>query len=184
MCDFIHNQNIKSLIEYIVTKHLSATSSPSSVTDRPSLEDVATPYVQTLTILRKTYEDDLRIDKDQTVDQEGREQSNGTGSYYDHARSGMSEKAMEDQRKFREVDEEESYFDCDDDEDGMQGMGDSRTMNETTDVENDLHRAPRMFSLTEQTSSTDSREEEIGHGDERQQTTEAENGTGTVDAPI
>jgi hypothetical protein len=61
------------------------------------LEDVATPYVQTLTILRKTYEDDLRIDKDQTVDQEGREQSNGTGSYYDHARSGMSEKAMEDQ---------------------------------------------------------------------------------------
>jgi protein phosphatase-4 regulatory subunit 3 len=184
MCDFIHNQNIKSLIEYIVTKHLSATSSPSSVTDRPSLEDVATPYVQTLTILRKTYEDDLRIDKDQTVDQEGREQSNGTGSYYDHARSGMSEKAMEDQRKFREVDEEESYFDCDDDEDGMQGVGDSRTMNETTDVENDLHRAPRMFSLTEQTSSTDSREEEIGHGDERQQTTEAENGTGTVDAPI
>ena len=97
MCDFIHNQNIKSLIEYIVTKHLSATSSPSSVTDRPSLEDVATPYVQTLTILRKTYEDDLRSDKDQAVDQEGREQSNGTGSYYDHARSGMSEKAMEDQ---------------------------------------------------------------------------------------
>ena len=88
------------------------------------------------------------------------------------------------QRKFREVDEEESYFDCDDDEDGMQGVDDSRTMNETTDVENDLHRTPRMFSLTEQTSSTDSREEEIGHGDERQQTTEAENGTGTVDAPI
>jgi len=26
----------------------------------------------------------------------------------------MNEKALEDQRKFREVDQEESYFDCDD----------------------------------------------------------------------
>lgn len=96
MCDFIHNQSIKSLIEYIVTKHLSV-SSPSSVTDRPSLEDVATPYVQTLTILRKTYEDDLRNAKDQLSGQEGRDQSNGSGSYYDHTHTGMSEKALEDQ---------------------------------------------------------------------------------------
>jgi len=96
MCDFIHNQNIKSLIEYIVTKHLSV-SSPSSVTDRPSLEDVATPYVQTLTILRKTYEEDLRNAKEQANEQDGREQGNGSGSYYDHSRTGMSEKAMEDQ---------------------------------------------------------------------------------------
>lgn len=96
MCDFIHNQNIKSLIEYIVTKHLSV-SSPSSVTDRPSLEDVATPYVQTLTILRKTYEEDLRNAKEQASDQDGSGQGNGAGSYYDHGRTGMSEKALEDQ---------------------------------------------------------------------------------------
>lgn len=97
MCDFIHNQNIKSLIEYIVTKHLSV-SSPSSVTDRPSLEDVATPYVQTLTVLRKTYEEDLRNAKEQSSDKDvGRDQDKGSGSYYDHTRTGMSEKALEDQ---------------------------------------------------------------------------------------
>lgn len=97
MCDFIHNQNIKSLIEYIVTKHLSV-SSPSSVTDRPSLEDVATPYVQTLTILRKTYEEDLRNAKEQAAsEQEGEQGKGSSSSYYDHARTGMSEKALEDQ---------------------------------------------------------------------------------------
>lgn len=103
MCDFIHNQNIKSLIEYIVTKHLSV-SSPSSVTDRPSLEDVATPYVQTLTILRRTYEEDLRNAKEQASEPDGREQSKGSGSYYDHARTGMSEKALEDQVRTTWVD--------------------------------------------------------------------------------
>lgn len=85
------------------------------------------------------------------------------------------------QRKFREVDEEESYFDCDDDEEVMQGAVASPSMNETTDVENDLHRTPRMFSLTEQTTSTDNREEERADGDERQQATEAEKGTSTGD---
>lgn len=100
MCDFIHKQNIKSLIEYIVTKHLSL-SSPSSVIDRPSLEEVATPYVQTLTILRRTYEDDLRHAKSQVADEGGTAQSNG--AYFDNStvpRAAMSEKALEDQVRF------------------------------------------------------------------------------------
>lgn len=100
MCDFIHNQNIKSLIEYIVTKHLSAPS-PSSVSDRPSLEDVATPYVQTLTILRKTYEDDLRHAKSQVADEGNISQSEG--AYFDNStvpRAGMSEKVLEDQVRY------------------------------------------------------------------------------------
>jgi protein phosphatase-4 regulatory subunit 3 len=96
MCDFIHNQNIKSLIEYIVTKHLFEAT-PKSVTDRPSLEDVATPYVQTLTILRKTYEDALRQANEQAADKGA--QSNG--AFFDNsARTGMSEKALEDQVRF------------------------------------------------------------------------------------
>lgn len=52
------------------------------------------------------------------------------------------------QRKFREVDEEEAYFDCDDGEDMEETQNTS-----TTDSENDLHRTPRMFSLSEQASS-------------------------------
>lgn len=96
MCDFIHNQNIKSLIEYIVTKHLFEVT-PNSVTDRPSLEDVATPYVQTLTILRKTYEDDLRQANEQAADQ----YAQGSSAFSDNsARTGMSEKALEDQVRF------------------------------------------------------------------------------------
>lgn len=83
------------------------------------------------------------------------------------------------QRKFREVDEEESYFDCDDDEEGMQGAVESRSTDETANIENDLHRTPRMFSLTEQTSSIDNREEERADGDKRLQGSEAENGTST-----
>jgi len=43
----------------------------------------------------------------------------------------MNEKALEDQRKFREVDQEESYFDCDDDDD---------------DEEEPSIRTPRIFS--------------------------------------
>lgn len=96
MCDFIHNQNIKSLIEYIVTKHLFAVT-PNSVTERPSLEDVATPYVQTLTILRKTYEADLRQANEQAADQDAK----GSGAFFDKSvRTGMSEKALEDQVRF------------------------------------------------------------------------------------
>ena len=53
MCDFINSKNINSLIEYIVTKHLSVTGTEAPA---PSLEDVSSPYVNTLTDLRRAYE--------------------------------------------------------------------------------------------------------------------------------
>jgi len=56
MCDFIHNENIMSLMEYIVTKHLSVTHTDCR---GPSLEDVSSPYVSTLTTLRESYEQHL-----------------------------------------------------------------------------------------------------------------------------
>jgi protein phosphatase-4 regulatory subunit 3 len=54
MCDYIHSEKIRSLIEYIVTKYLSAN--PQENAPAPRLEDVSSPYVSTLTVLRKTYE--------------------------------------------------------------------------------------------------------------------------------
>lgn len=52
MCDFIRTENIKSLIEFIVTKHLTPSSN-----DGKSLEDVANPHVDTFKQLRKKYEE-------------------------------------------------------------------------------------------------------------------------------
>lgn len=96
MCDFINKKNIFSLIEYIVTKHLWAKDE-SLV---PSLEDVSSPYVSTLTCLRETHEKLLR-------EKNGTDASGIKGS---HELVVRNEKALEDQRKFRKVDEEESYF--------------------------------------------------------------------------
>ncbi|KAL3778417.1 hypothetical protein ACHAW5_005438 [Stephanodiscus triporus] len=56
ICDFICLENIKSLIDYIVTKHLTKNNSASSVdANNPSLEDIANPYVETFKQLRKMY---------------------------------------------------------------------------------------------------------------------------------
>jgi hypothetical protein len=54
----------------------------------------------------------------------------------------MNEKGREDQRKFREVDQEESYFDCDEDED-------ETVMERQQEPETEMHQAPRMFSLSQ-----------------------------------
>ena len=107
MCDFINTKNINSLIEYIVTKHLSATGTEAPV---PSLEDVCSPYVNTLTCLRHAYEKLLHEKGNTGGNQAINQISNDIG----RGRVMMNEKALEDQRKFREVDQEESYFDCDD----------------------------------------------------------------------
>jgi hypothetical protein len=56
----------------------------------------------------------------------------------------MNEKGREDQRKFREVDQEESYFDCDDDDDD-----DETVMERQQKPETEMHKAPRMFSLSQ-----------------------------------
>jgi protein phosphatase-4 regulatory subunit 3 len=104
MCDFIHTENIKSLIEYIVTKHLFATSAEAP---GPSLEDVSSPYVSTLTVLRKAYEKNLKgANKAQTADskEQPATESEESHSRYFHGNSVvraprvvMNEKALEDQ---------------------------------------------------------------------------------------
>lgn len=105
ICEFIRTENIRSLIEYIVTKHLSEGQALSNSRDSdfkhlPSLEDVATPYVDTLTQLRQKYEENIK--KDDSTD--------GFTDGGERRRTALNEKAIEDQRKFRETDEEESYF--------------------------------------------------------------------------
>lgn len=104
MCDFIHTENIVSLIEHIVTKHLSATNAEAPV---PSLEDVSSPYVSTLTVLRKAYEKNLKGgNKSQSADAQEQPQggSDDAHSRYFHGNSVartsrvvMNEKALEDQ---------------------------------------------------------------------------------------
>ena len=59
----------------------------------------------------------------------------------------MNEKGREDQRKFREVDQEENYFDCDDDEE--EEDEDETVMERQQAPETEMHKAPRMFSLSQ-----------------------------------
>jgi len=161
MCDYIHSENVKPLIEYIVTKHLSASHAENTV---PSLEDVSSPYVSTLTVLRKAYEANLNATKTPQSPVSGDNSSASTpvspgGSRYfrdglarQHgAARQLSGKALEDQRKFREADQEESYFDSDDG-----GPSAGRAVPPAVDevdaqqaVESELHRTPRMFSLAQ-----------------------------------
>ena len=107
-------------------KHLSAPGP-----NQKSLEEVATPYVNTLTTLRKAYEDSLSA---ATVISEGGPRNDDTknknspntspigNARYFSTMGGrpmelISEKALEDQRKFRQTGSEESYFDDDEDDD-------------------------------------------------------------------
>ena len=123
MCEFIRIENIKSLIEDIVTKHMRQQSRQLSDTSivkvSPSLEDVATPYVDTLTLLRQRHEENTSGSNSETAN--GTDDAKGK-------RVAMSEKAIEDQRKFREADEEESYFfdDVEDSNEVMNYNGDVR----------------------------------------------------------
>jgi hypothetical protein len=161
MCDFIHSENIKSLIEYIVTKHLDNGNAENGTHAGPSLEDVSSPYVSTLTVLRKSYEanqiasnlslhDVLSDGNDMQVPT-----SPGGSRYFPaghhqqinhHGSRQLSGKALEDQRKFREVDEESLYFESDDfDEDSSSVpmvVDDANAQQE-----GELRRTPRMFSL-------------------------------------
>mmetsp|Transcript_458 Transcript_458/g.724 ORF Transcript_458/g.724 Transcript_458/m.724 type:complete len:233 (-) Transcript_458:164-862(-) len=127
MCDFIKTENIKSLIEYIVDKHLSKhqphTGNQASSTNQfLSLEDVATPYVDTLSQLRKKHEENqiaAKVERDgyDYISHGANSTSNPlvpSGSPIRGPRAGLSGKALEDQRKFLESDEEESYFNDED----------------------------------------------------------------------
>jgi len=124
MCDFIKTENIKSLLEYIVTKHLQQTlqakiGSTFESMKYQSIEDVATPYVDTLTQLREKHEENIQSLRGGQI-HTGVNVENGNSrltSSMCMTRVGMSQKAIEDQRKYRERDEEESYFNDEDDDD-------------------------------------------------------------------
>ena len=142
MCDFINSKRINSLIEYIVTKHILATGAEAPL---PSLEDVSSPYVSTLTCLRHAHEELVRGRNTQT----NANDANGRNEDMTN-RIVTNEKALEDQRKFRQVDQEESYFDCDDDDDEGERLGGAAV--DTNMVINPLgqhHKTPRIFSLTQ-----------------------------------
>ena len=166
MCDYIHSENIKSLLEYIVTKFLA-----NDQTDRrneTNLEDVSSPYVSTLTTLRKAYEENIQGTQQQKYDDEERGQSSPGGSRYFPGGlhppvRQLSGKALEEQRKFLAVDNEESYFDIDDEYDEQNQSQQQQHQqqqqqtavapifdkNEARDNEREIHRTPRMFSLSQ-----------------------------------
>ena len=181
MCDYIHNENIKSLLEYLVTKHISAEDKES---DKPRLEELSSPYVSTLTVLREAYEAN-RNATDQ-MDQRGfsaGQASPGGSSYYPPSGASpnhsapLSGKALEDQRKFREADEEEAYFESSESEKEVEVPSPSPIVSPkgsvvpppstlsvpmavdevdtaagpgaTVDGSTELHRTPRMFSLAQ-----------------------------------
>lgn len=126
-CDFICVENIKSLIDCIVLKHLSKSTAASSTTtdgkNNPSLEDIANPHVDTFKQLRKAYDDNNNIKLEQGGGEGGgllHSNLNVINGNHDgllmngQGRSILNKKGLEDQRKFREADEEESYFNEDD----------------------------------------------------------------------
>ena len=103
ICDYINTSNTKSLIDYIVTKHFypqevePTNPSNSSQTQNPTLEEVATPYVDTLTLLREKYEEMSKGDLDFIAQKSKFDQDTyGPGSMRERA-VRLSERAMEDQ---------------------------------------------------------------------------------------
>jgi transcription initiation factor TFIIIB Brf1 subunit/transcription initiation factor TFIIB len=169
MCDYIHHENIKCLLDYIGRRHLTPNDSRS---DDLSLEDVSSPYVSTLTTLRKAYE--ANLEETEHLLKTGQSSPGGSRyfpggiQYSSSAPSSsrmLSGKALEDQRKFQLKDKEESYFEMDDDDDDdVDEKGNRKStksgVNESPEKEGDLHRTPRMFSLMETTSSSQQQQEE------------------------
>lgn len=122
MCDFICIENIKSLIHYIVTTHSTCKNPESSIgISSLSLEEIANPHVETFKQLRKIYNENTTTENqggggllilDNEVSINGIRDGvamNGEDSII------LNEKALEDQRKFRQAEEDDSYFNDDDD---------------------------------------------------------------------
>ena len=112
ICDFINKFNIKSLIDYIVTKHFypqeteQNNSSNSVHVKNPTLEEVANPYVDTLTLLREKYEKMSKGDSESKFDQDAYD----PGSTRDRA-VPLSERAMEAQvRTFFDIQSSNENF--------------------------------------------------------------------------
>ncbi|KAK1734523.1 serine/threonine-protein phosphatase 4 regulatory subunit 3 [Skeletonema marinoi] len=115
MCDFIRTENIKSLLEYIVTKHLTKSASPGE----KSLEDIANPHVDTFAQLRRTHEENIGMHLDPN-NEEGNPGNDGA-TFNGRPAPVINKKALEDQRKYREAESEDSYFNDDDDDDEVMG---------------------------------------------------------------
>jgi len=154
MCDFICFEKIKSLIDYIVTKHLSKTNNPK---DR-SLEDIANPHVETFKQIRKVFEDN-NTKSEQAGAGESFHSGSGDASIngsHDgllvngRGRSILGKKALEDQRKFRQADEDDSYFNDDDDDDD-----DTEVAGPPAPPEQKLSTSDDMASLMDDVKSLD-----------------------------
>ena len=109
MCDFICFENIKSLIDYIVTAHLNRKNPGTPVdVNYPSLEDIANPYVDTFKQLRKMYNENNKPEQP-----EGRLSLLGSDLNINGNHDGLqlnggekvmlNEKALEDQVSARNV---------------------------------------------------------------------------------
>jgi len=125
MCDFIRAENIKSLLEHIATKHLTTVSGHSPPIndkmhsyDTLTLEELSNPYSDTLTQLRKKYEENKslagRVRGNSEAGAQGNTDNDDGAATSDDKERTSNKKALEDQRKFREADEDDSYFNTDD----------------------------------------------------------------------
>lgn len=182
LCDFIRNENIKSLVDHIVNKHLSVKPSiGESDSAMRSLDDV-----ETFSLLRRKYENNML-----SINGRGSNDDNPTGSTNENgssmsdyiletvngrgARIGMSQKALEDQRKFRENDEEDSYFSSDSDEceqtrirHTSSQLGSTHIISSVNDKEDDLSitRSIRLgLSMVNYSSSSDEDDDDSSIGD-------------------
>ena len=147
MFDFICTENIKSLIEYIVTQYLSAKkSAQGDDISFLSAEDSANPYVETFNQLRKAFDKNIKSEEQgegsSFLDNNLNTSGKNNGLLRRH--SMLNKIAIEDQvtinifapsslmiyssyilfyshfrispqRKFRQADEDDSYFNDDDD---------------------------------------------------------------------
>ena len=129
MCDFICQENIKSLIDYIVTKHLIKKTALSTVADStkmPSLDNIFI-NVETFNQLQKAYEENRRVEQGILGSHQDSEATSNMNGSHDGGGGGglllmnggprlLSKRALEDQRKYRQADEEDSYFNEEDDD--------------------------------------------------------------------
>lgn len=88
ICEFIRRENLKSLIEHIALKHLSSKPDIGGKCKLPSIEEISSPYVDTLTLLRKKYEENVNALKSE---------ESCASNTVEATNQPTSEKALEDQ---------------------------------------------------------------------------------------
>ena len=78
------------------------------------MEEIANPHVETFAQLRRTHEENIGIHHDSN--EQGPAGSDGA-TFNGRPALVINKKALEDQRKYREAESEDSYFNDDDDDD-------------------------------------------------------------------